>query len=93
MQPPGGQPAPSTCLHVEAQFQGTVSKFIPTFYFRNEEIKRKKQEKKVSILSVLTLALSAAGFSTNNGKLCWDEVREEKKKKSFIMNTTFSDCK
>lgn len=71
MWPPGGPPAFSTRAHIEAQFHGTISKFIPTFYFLYEKInERKKEKKRVSILGVLMLALLAAGFSTNNGKLC-----------------------
>lgn len=77
---------PACFLHSRAR-RGSISrhnlKVYPYFLFSLWKNKWKKEKKSVSILGVLMLALLAAGFSTNNGKLCWDEVKKEKKKKIF----------
>lgn len=82
------QCAPEAChflsqrssTHNEARFHLTIRKFIQTL---------KPSFKKDSLLPTVTLALLVAIFTRTIGNY----VEAGEKKKSFIMNTTFSDCK
>lgn len=55
-------------LNFTAQFERLSLLFI--LLFPNEKNEKKETKEKVPVFSAVPLALLAAGFSTNNSKLC-----------------------
>lgn len=69
-------------LSITAQFESL-------FRLLKQSLKKKKKKRKGFLLTVVTLALLVAIFTRTIGNY----VETGGRKKSFIMNTTFSDCK